>query len=107
MTSAIPLYVCAAIILSTIVVVAVTSTGLHHTPFCVLPSLGITLMSWMAYPPAQQLSPIVGLLFWVVISLLIYYFPQSQQRSETSHLPLRRDDDLLDKFFKETPSYDR
>src|SRR3954469_3126821 len=59
MTLATPLYVCAAIILSSIVIVATTSTGLQRTPFCILPSLGITVMIWMAYPPAQQLSPII------------------------------------------------
>lgn len=103
MTSVIPLYVFAAIIFSTVLVVAVTSTGLHRTPLCVLPSFGITSMVWMAYPPAQQLSPIVGFLFWVVISWSIYYFPQPQK----DHMPSNTDDDLLDRFFKETSSYDQ
>ncbi len=106
MTAVTPLYVFAAIILSTIVVVTTTATGLHRTPFCILPSLGITLMLWMAYPPAQQLSTFVGFLFWVMISLLIYYFPSPSNESFTNSTPSTSDDDLLERFFKETRSYD-
>lgn len=106
MTAATPLYVFAAIILSTMVVVTTTETGLHHSPFCVLPSLGITVMLWMAYPPAQQLPAFVGFLFWVMIALLLYYFPDPPTQTTTSHVPSQSDDDLLDTFFKETPSYD-
>ncbi len=106
MASVIPLYVFVAIIFSTMLVVAITSTGLHRTPLCVLPSFGITSMVWMAYPPAQQLSPMVAFFFWVVISILIYYFPVPTNGLGPSHTPSHHDDDLLDRFFKETSSYD-
>ena len=106
MTAATPLYVFAAIILSSSVMIVTTETGIHRTPFCVLPSLAITLMLWMAYPPAQQLPVFVGFLFWVGISLLIYYFPAPPSRSSTNTTPSTSDDELLDSFFKETRSYD-
>jgi hypothetical protein len=106
MTAAIPLYVLVAIILSSIVMVVTTETGLHRSPFCILPSLGITAMIWMAYPPAQQLSVFVGFLFWAMISLVMYYFPEPSTRSTTRQAPSTHDDELLDTFFKETPSYD-
>lgn len=106
MTAATPLYVFMAILLSSTVMIATTETGLHRTPFCVLPSLGITIMIWMAYPPAQQLSAFVGFLFWAIISLVMYYFPEPLARSTTSQAPSTRDDELLDTFFKEIPSYD-
>ena len=106
MTAATPLYVFAAIILSSSVMIVTTETRLHHSPFCVLPSLAITVMIWMAYSPAQQLPAFVGFLFWVVISLLIYYFPEPSNQSVANTTPSTQDDELLDRFFKEKPSYD-
>ena len=106
MTAATPLSVLVAIILSSSVMIVTTETCLHRTPFCVLPSLGITIMIWMVYPPAQQLSALVGFLFWTLISLTLYYFPTSPSRSTTSDTSSTPDDDLLDAFFKENPSYD-
>ena len=93
----VPLAVFAAILLSTIVVVAVTSTGLHRTPVCALAGLGVTLMIWEAYPPAQQLSHIFGFLFWVLITLLIYFFPEPEAASSVA-----QDEELLNQFFEET-----
>jgi hypothetical protein len=106
MTAATPLYVLVAILLSSIVMIVTIETGLHRSPVCILPSLGITVMIWMAYPPAQQLSRLVGFLFWTLISLVMYYFPEPPARPTTSDMPSTPDDDLLDAFFKENPSYD-
>ena len=92
----VPLAIFSAIILSTVVVVAVTSTGLHRTPVCALAGLGVAIMIWMAYPPAQQLSHFVGFLFWVVMTLLIYFFPEPEVTSAAA-----QEEELLDRFFEE------
>jgi hypothetical protein len=92
-----PLAVFAAIIFSTMVVVAVTTTGLQRTPLCALAGLGIAMMLWDAYPPARQLSPVVGFLFWVLMTLLIYYFPEPAATRAAD-----QDEELLDRFFEET-----
>ena len=91
----VPLAVLAAIMLSTVVVVAVTSTGLHRTPVCALAGLGVTIMLWMAYPPAHQLPHVVGLLFWVLMTWLIYVFPEPDATSEAT-----QEEELLDRFFE-------
>jgi len=97
MSIPVPLAVLVAIIFSTVVVVAVTATGLQRTPLCVLAGLGIAMMIWMAYPPAQQSSPVVGFLFWTLMTLLIYFFPEPEATSQTA-----QDEELLDQFFEET-----
>jgi hypothetical protein len=102
MVVAVPLAVCAAILLSAAVVVAVTATGLQRTPFCIVPSLGVVVLVWMAYPPAQQLPPIVSIVFWALITLALYHFPLSQPQAPTAGSSAPTDDDLLETFFKET-----
>jgi hypothetical protein len=102
MTPAVALAVCAAMLSSTVIVVVVTSTGLQRTPFCIMPSLGIVVLVWMAYPPAQQLPPIISIVVWALITLALYHFPISQSQTPTAGSPSPTDDDLLDTFFKET-----
>ncbi len=97
----VPLAVCIAILLSDVVIIAVTTTGLHHTPFCLIPSLGVLVLIWMAYPPAQTLPPIVSILFWALITYGMYHFPTSPA-APTDDSASSTDDDLLDQFFKET-----
>ena len=86
MTAATPLYVLVAILLSSIVMIVTTETGLHRSPVCILPSLGITVMIWMAYPPAQALPPIVSILFWGLITYVMYHFPTGSTTSEEDAL---------------------
>jgi hypothetical protein len=105
MTPPVALAICVAIILSAVVIVVVTSTGLHRTLFCTMAGLGVVIMVWSAYPPAKQLSYTIGFLFWVFISLLIYHFPQPMRKVATEDMP-SPSDDLLDRFFKETLSHD-
>lgn len=86
-----------AILLSTTVVIVVIETGLQRTPMCALAGLGIAMMLWMAYPPAQQLPHVVGFLFWLMISGSIYFFPTT----DTARPAAQEDDELLDQFFEE------
>lgn len=90
----------AAILLSTGIMIVVTATGLNRTSFCLIPSLGELVLIWMAYPPAQALPPIVSILFWGLITYVMYHFPTSAPSMDDA----RTKDDLLDTFFKETHS---
>ena len=90
----------AAILLCAGIMIVVMATGLHRTSFCLIPSLGVLVLIWMAYPPAQALPPIVSILCWALITYVMYHFP-------TSNTPTNDDateDDLLETFFKETHS---
>ena len=102
MVVAVPLAVGAAILLSAAVVIVVTATGLHRTPFCIVSSLWIVVLVWMAYPPAQQLPPIVSIVFWALITVALYHFPTPPSAASTPRSPSPTDDDLLETFFKET-----
>jgi hypothetical protein len=102
MSIPVPLAVCAAILLSAAIVVTTTATGLYHTPFCLMPSLGVVVLIWIAYPPAQQLPPIVSIVFWALITLVMYHFPTPLVDVPTIEAQSLTDDDLLDQFFKET-----
>src|SRR5215212_1353381 len=93
----------AAIPLCTGIMIAVTATGLNRTSFCLFPSLGVLVLLWMAYPPAQALPPIVSILFWALITYMMYHFPTSSTMP-TNDTELPTKDDLLDTFFKETPN---
>lgn len=97
----IPLAVCVVILLSAAIIVVVTNTGLQHTPFCFVPSLGIVVLIWMAYPPAQQLSPVVSILVWTLLTAVLYHFPAPQSHASTDGSPPATDDDLLEQFFQE------
>ncbi len=92
----------AAILLCTGIMIAVTATGLHRTSFCLIPSLGVVVLIWMAYPPAQALPPIVSILFWTLITFVMYHFPTSPSDAATTESASPSDDDLLEIFFKET-----
>ncbi len=94
--------VVAAIMLSALIIIVTTATNLHRTPLCGVVGMGVTIMVWSAYPPAQQLSPIGGILFWVLISLMIYPFPEPTTPVPPLDTASLSDDDLLDQFFKET-----
>src|SRR5215212_8908446 len=89
----------AAILLCTGIMIVVTATGLHRTSFCLIPSLGVLVLIWMAYPPAQALPPIVSILFWALITFVMYHFPTTE---ETPTDDTTTEDDLLEQFFKET-----
>lgn len=91
------LMVLLAIVLSTTIVIVVVETNLHRTPMCALTGLGIVMMLWMAYPPAQQLPHVIGVLFWFLMSLTIYFFPTG----EVTRPAAQNDDELLDQFFEE------
>ena len=101
MSVPVPLTVCVAILLSTGIMIAVTATGLHRTAFCLIPSLGVLVLIWMAYPPAQTLPPIVSILFWALITYGMYHFPTSPA-APTDDAAASTEDDLLEQFFKET-----
>jgi hypothetical protein len=102
MTSVVALAVYVAILSSTGIVVVVTATGLNRTPFCLMPSLAVVVLVWLAYPPAQQLSPIVSLVFWALVTLAMYHFPTPSSDASTTGSPSPTDDELLEQFFKET-----
>ena len=86
----------AAILLCAGIMIVVTATGLHRTSFCLIPSLGVLVLIWMAYPPAQALPPIVSILFWALITYVMYHFPMSPTPTDDA----ATEDDLLDAFFK-------
>ena len=88
----------AAIPLCTGIMIAVTATGLNRTSFCLIPSLGVLVLLWMAYPPAQALPPIVSILFWALITYVMYHFPTSATPTDDA----ATEEDLLEQFFKET-----
>src|SRR5215212_2001480 len=88
----------AAIPLCTGIMIAVTATGLNRTSFCLIPSLGVLVLLWMAYPPAQALPPSVSILFWALITYVMYHFPTTTTPTDDA----ATEDDLLDTFFKET-----
>lgn len=94
-----PLAVCAAMLLSAAVIIVVTATGLQRTPFCPIPSLGIVVLVWLAYPPAQQLPPMVSIIGWLLLTLALYHFPQTPTPQMDTELST--DDDPLEQFFKE------
>jgi hypothetical protein len=50
-----------AILVSAAIIIVVTATGMQRTPFWLIPSLRIIVVVWMAYPPAQQLPPMVSI----------------------------------------------
>lgn len=95
-----------AIMLSALIIIVTTATHLHRTPLCGVVGMGVTIMVWSAYPPAQQLSPMAGILFWMFISLMIYRFPDSTTPAPPLDPASLSDDDLLDQFFKETNPHD-
>ena len=103
MSVPVPLTVCVAILLSTGIMIAVTATGLHRTAFCLIPSLGVLVLIWMAYPPAQALPPIVSLLCWALITYVMYHFPAASA-TPMHDTELLTEEDLLEQFFKETHS---
>lgn len=98
----VPVAVCIAILLSAVILVVVVETGLNRTVFSIIPSLGVVVFIWMAYPPAQQLPPIVSIVFWALITLVMYHFPLSVPDTPPIDAAAT-DDDLLEQFFKETP----
>lgn len=102
MTASIALAVLAAILCSTIIVIVVTTTGLNRTPFCLIPSLAVVVLIWLAYPPAQQLPPIVSIVFWALMTFALYHFPLPSADGATEESAAPSDDELLENFFKET-----
>ena len=94
---------CAAVLLSTGIMIVVTATGLNRTSFCLIPSLGVLVLIWMAYPPAQALPPIVSILCWALITYVMYHFPAASA-TPMHDTELLAEEDLLEQFFKETHS---
>src|ERR671926_145720 len=72
MAAPVPVTVCVAIFLSVAIVVVMVETGLNRTVFAIIPSLAIVVFVWMAYPPAQQLPPLVSVAFWGLITYVLY-----------------------------------
>jgi hypothetical protein len=85
---------------SAVIIVVLLRAQLHKTPLCGIAGMGVTAMVWRAFPPAQDLPQPVSVAFWVLISALIYYWPDrgiapSPQTGESAP-----EDDLLERFFQ-------
>lgn len=104
MAQNVPLTVGIAILSSVVIVRVMVETGLNRTVFSIMPSLAIVVLVWMAYPPAQQLPPIVSIAFWGLITYVLYHFPPSPADADSMEADPMSEADVLDQFFKETPT---
>ena len=90
----------AAVVWSAVIIIALLKCNLHRTPLCSVAGLGVTAMVWRAFPPVQELPLVVSFIFWLGMSLCVYYWPTQLLPDPPREHERQAEDDVLDRFFQ-------